>query len=109
QKRRADAKRELAILGDAGVRDVVYCDLGVLNPRFEILLLPHVFAAVYCHVTVPSTGGILMPVGVATSEAESVRRIASVAHRVLKTARHGYKRESSDGPLVEFDVAPKEF
>ena len=109
QKTHAEARRELSVVADAGVRNLLYCDVGRLNPRFEVLLLPHVFAAVYCHITVPSTGGILMPVGIATSEPESLKKIGAAALSVLRTVRHGFRRDGFDQPLAEITIPKNEF
>jgi hypothetical protein len=109
QKSPPEARRELSVVADAGIRNVIYCDAGRMNPRFEVLLLPHVFAAVYCHVTVPSTGGILMPVGIATSEPESLSRIGAAVLTVLRTARQALKRDGIDKPLTDLPLSANEF
>lgn len=98
---RDSLQRDLALASSAGVDDAMFVESGLPSSRFEMILLPGVFAAAVCHVNVPGTAGVLAPAGFSTYDVEIVRKVQGLMSASADTIRATYHRATLSGPLEE--------
>ena len=98
---------------DAGFSDVVQGPSIASSERFEVLVLPGVYAATMYQWKVPTSDVVSVPIGFATGDVSKLRKLTVFLQKVCEVKLHRIFRGSEDDgeerKLKVVDASPTDF